>query len=213
MLLLGLLSLVTPLGLAGWLAGVCYAVAVCGTLVYALHKAGGSLGPADHVTLSRATLVGCVTALVADNHAPVPLLVTLASVALVMDAIDGQIARRTGTASPLGARFDMEVDAFLILVLSIHVASSLGLWVLAIGAMRYLFVVASWWLAWLRGSLPPSIARKTVAAIQGIVLVVAASEVFPRWFSITVTGLALASLVWSFARDVRWLRKQGIFPA
>ena len=39
-----------------------------------------------------------------------------------LDAVDGQVARRTGTVSALGARFDMEVDAFLILVLSVYVA-------------------------------------------------------------------------------------------
>ena len=39
--------------------------------------------------------------------------------ALALDGVDGQVARRTGTASELGARFDMEVDAFLILVLSV----------------------------------------------------------------------------------------------
>ena len=46
-------------------------------------------------------------------------LVTLSTVALVLDAVDGQVARRTGTATPLGARIDGEVDAFLILLLSI----------------------------------------------------------------------------------------------
>ena len=36
----------------------------------------------------------------------------------------------------------MEVDAFLILVLSVYVAQSLGAWVLAIGLARYVFVAA-----------------------------------------------------------------------
>lgn len=213
---LGLLSLVTPMGLIGLLTGVAYAAALCIGLIVALHRAGDeALGPADHVTLARATLVGCITALIAntiERPAPVALLVTLATVALVMDAIDGQIARRTGTASPLGARFDMEVDAFLILVLSVHVAAQLGWWVLAIGAMRYAFVVASWRLTWLKAPLPPSLARKTVAATQGIVLVVAASGVFPDLVSIIVTALALITLLWSFARDVRWLSRRGTFP-
>ena len=37
----------------------------------------------------------------------------------VLDAVDGHVARRTGTATAFGARFDMEVDAFLIVVLSV----------------------------------------------------------------------------------------------
>jgi phosphatidylglycerophosphate synthase len=214
LVLLALLSAVTRLGLAGWLAGIAYTVAGWTALAVARRRTEArSFGPADRVTLARATLVGCVTALVANTisqPAPVTLLVTLAAVALILDAVDGQVARRTGTASPLGARFDMEVDAFLILVLSIFVAGSLGAWVLAIGGMRYVFIVASRPLAWLRSPLPPRMARKTVAAIQGIVLVVAASGVLPRPVAIAATGLALAALTWSFGRDVWWLYRHRL---
>jgi hypothetical protein len=103
----------------------------------------------------------------------------------------------------------MEVDAFLILVLSVFVAESLGPWVLAIGAMRYVFVVAGRFMPWLRGSLPPSFARKTVAAAQGILLVIASSGLLPRDASIAVVVLALAALVWSFGRDIIWLRRDN----
>jgi phosphatidylglycerophosphate synthase len=126
-------------------------------------------------------------------------------VALILDGVDGQVARRTGTATAVGARFDMEVDAFLILVLSVFVAESLGPWVLIIGGMRYAFVAASWVAPWLKGALPPSFARKTVAAAQGVLLVVAASGLLSTLASVAVVGIALASLVWSFGRDVIWL--------
>ena len=108
-------------GRAGSLAGIGY-----GLVVLALLRRC-RLGPADRVTLARATLIGCVTALVAESMLrpePVALLVPLAAVALVLDAVDGWVARRTGTVSELGARFDMEADAFLILVLSGYVAGS-----------------------------------------------------------------------------------------
>ena len=100
-------------------------------------------GPASWVTLARATLAVGVAALVADSFArdtPVALLVALAAVALSLDLVDGWIARRTDTMTALGARFDGEVDAFLILALSVYVAPILGAWVLAIGAARYLFL-------------------------------------------------------------------------
>ncbi|NED04634.1 CDP-alcohol phosphatidyltransferase family protein, partial [Streptomyces sp. SID6648] len=102
---------------------------------------------------------GGVTALVADSFRgapPVPLLVGLTAVALVLDGVDGRVARRTGTCTPLGARFDMEVDAFLILVLSVYVSTDLGPWVLLIGAMRYVFVAAARVWPWLTAPLPPS---------------------------------------------------------
>jgi phosphatidylglycerophosphate synthase len=209
--LLAGLALSVGLGPAGWLTGAAYAVVTLILLSRAMRRAGRVLlGPANQVTLARATLVGGVAALVADDlrgHTPVAVLVILASVALALDGVDGQVARRTGTTSALGARFDMEVDAFLILVLSIYVSASLGPWVLAIGALRYLFVAAAWALPWLRGALPHRFSRKTVAALQGIVLVVAASGVLPYPAAILAVAAALALLLWSFARDIHWLHR------
>ena len=109
------------------------------------------------MTLARATLAVGVAALTADSFVrdvPVATLVALAAVALALDFVDGRVARRTGTASGLGARLDGEVDAFLILALSVYVAPSAGAWVLAIGAARYAFLAAGWLLGWMRAPLP-----------------------------------------------------------
>jgi phosphatidylglycerophosphate synthase len=169
---------------------------------------GERFGLANRVTLTRGMLAVGVAALVADSFAepvPVALLVSLAAVALVLDAVDGWVARRTDTASELGARLDAEVDAFLILVLSAYVARSAGAWVLAIGAARYAFLVAGYPLPWLRTRLPARYWRKVVCAAQGIVLTIAAASVLPT----TVTDLALVAalvlLAESFGRDVWWL--------
>jgi phosphatidylglycerophosphate synthase len=213
LILLTLLWAGVGLSPVGWVAGATYAVAIWAILNAALRRTGTrSLGPADLVTLARAVLVGGVTALVTDGATVgtrVLVLVALASVALVLDAVDGHVARRTGTSSALGARFDMEVDAFLILVLSIYVALSLGPWVLTIGVMRYAFVAAARVLPWLSAPLPRSFARKTVAALQGIVLVVAGAGVIPDVAAAVAVALALASLVWSFGRDIVWLWQCG----
>ncbi|GAA3459457.1 CDP-alcohol phosphatidyltransferase family protein [Saccharothrix longispora] len=206
-LLLGVLDGTAGLGPVGWVVGIAHAVATATLLGGALQRSATGLGPADRVTLGRGLLVGGVTALVAGGSGATALLVALAAVALSLDFVDGRVARRTGTASELGARFDMEVDAFLILVLSLHVALALGPWVLAIGVLRYAFVAASWGLTWLRAPLPPSYARKVVAAVQGIVLVVAASGLAP--LTGVLVGLALGALVWSFGRDVARLRRDA----
>ena len=148
------------------------------------------------MTLARATLAVGVAALAADSFAhdtPVALLVTLAAVALALDAVDGWVARRTGTATALGARFDGEVDAFLILALSVYVAPAYGAWVLAIGAARYLFLAGEWLLPWMRAPLPPRRWRRVVAAAQGIVLTVAAAEVLPRALTQALLAAALAA--------------------
>ncbi|MFI5975557.1 CDP-alcohol phosphatidyltransferase family protein [Streptomyces sp. NPDC051452] len=216
-LLLALLGSAIGLGPVGWLTGLAFAFATWAVLARALHRSRlSSFGPANRVTLGRATLVGGVTALVADSFQsapPVTLLVGLTAVALLLDGVDGKVARRTGTCSALGARFDMEVDAFLILVLSVYVSMRLGPWVLLIGGMRYAFVAAARVAPWLNAPLPPSFARKTVAAVQGVCLLLAGSELLPQPANLAIVLSALGSLTWSFGRDTLWLRRTFRTPA
>jgi phosphatidylglycerophosphate synthase len=169
------------------------------------------MGPANRVTLTRAVLVGGVAALVTESFlrsARVGTLVGLAIVALVLDAVDGRVARHTRSVSAVGARFDMEVDAFLILVLSVYVARSLGPWVLGIGAARYLLGMAGWALPWLRRPVPPRYWRKVVAAVQGITLTAVAAGVLAPRVAVAVLVAAMALLAESFGRDVWWLSRR-----
>ncbi|MER6673204.1 CDP-alcohol phosphatidyltransferase family protein [Streptomyces sp. NPDC000983] len=208
-LVLALLGTAIGMGPAGWLTGLAFAIATWAVLSRALHRSRlTSFGPANRVTLGRSILVGGVTALVADSFQsppPLTLLVGLTAVALILDGVDGKVARRTGTSTALGARFDMEVDAFLILVLSVYVSMAQGPWVLLIGGMRYGFVAAARFWPWLNAPLPPSTARKTVAALQGVFLLLAASGLLPLAAETGVVVTALATLLWSFGRDVLWL--------
>jgi phosphatidylglycerophosphate synthase len=201
----------TGLSPAAWTVGVACGVITNTALARGLsHYRADRLGPADWVTLARATLAVGVAALVADSFnepAPVTLLVSLAALALALDAVDGWVARRTRTTATLGERFDGEVDAFLILVLSVYVARSAGAWVLAIGAARYAFLAAGWLLPWMREPLPPRHWRKVVAATQGMVLTVAAADLLPPALTRAALVVALALLAESFGRDVWWLRR------
>jgi phosphatidylglycerophosphate synthase len=142
----------------------------------------------------------------------VTALVTLSSIALALDAVDGQVARRTGTATPLGARLDGEVDAFLILLLSVAVSRDYGSWVLVIGAARYALLLAGWLMPWLAAPLPPRYWGKVVAAVQGIVLTVAASGVVDRLTGMIAVAAALLLLAESFGRNVIWLYRTGAGP-
>ncbi|MGI5193530.1 CDP-alcohol phosphatidyltransferase family protein [Streptomyces sp. CA-288835] len=209
LLLLTVLGTAIGMGPAGWLTGLAFAFATWAVLARALHRTRPrSFGPANRVTLGRATLVAGVTALVAESFQsppPVTLLVALTAVALILDAVDGKVARRTGSSTALGARFDMEVDAFLILVLSVYVSTQLGPWVLLIGGMRYAFVAAARFMPWLNAALPPSTGRKTVAALQGVALLIAGAQILPYAATLATVLLALGSLVWSFGRDIGWL--------
>jgi phosphatidylglycerophosphate synthase len=192
----------------GWLAGLSYGVVAAALLGRALTRAAVRVfGAANWVTLVRATLVGGVTALVADAFVrPTEMtpLATLAAIALVLDGVDGWVARHTGSVTALGARYDMEVDAFLIFVLSVLAARSVGPWVLAIGLARYAAVTAGWIVPWLRQPVPPRYWRKPVAAIQGIVLTVAVAHIVPGPMIDVALVVAMVLLAESFGRDVWW---------
>src|SRR6185437_7494708 len=214
--LLGVVSATAGLDVAGWITGLVTGSAATALIVTARVRSDQpSIHPADWATLTRALLIAGVAGLVADSFSrpvPVTALVTLSAVALALDAADGQVARRTGTATPVGARIDGEVDAFLILLLSIVVSRDYGDWVLAIGAARYAFLLAGWLFPWLAAPLPPRFWRKVVAAVQGVVLTVAASGVLSQVAGIIAVAVALLLLAESFGRDVLWLYRAGASP-
>jgi len=206
--ILTLLAQTVGIGGAGWLVGLSSGLALNLALARALWRdRSAALSWASWVTLIRATLAVGVAALTAASFArPVATatLVTLASIALALDFVDGWLARRTATESTLGAKLDGEVDAFLILVLSIEVAPTAGGWVILIGLARYAFLAAGWVYPWLRAPLPRRDWRKTVTASQGVALVIAASGVPPLPVSRILLAVALAMLAESFGRDVWW---------
>src|ERR671911_689996 len=173
--LLAVLAVGVGLGPVGLLAGAGYVAVLCVLLTRAVRRRHGA---ADDPTP-------------ADRGLGPANLVTL--------------ARRTNTVTALGARFDMETDAFLILVLSVYVAPIVGPAVLAIGGMRYAYAAAGGVLPWLRAPLPTRYSAKVVAAIQGIVLVLAASALVPQTTATGLVAVALGLLMWSFGHDVRWL--------
>ncbi|MEQ3553636.1 CDP-alcohol phosphatidyltransferase family protein [Pseudonocardia nematodicida] len=204
--LLALLAAGTGIGAVRVTAGAVLGVAAVAVLARAAHRTRTTtFGPAGAVTLARGVLVIGAAALVGRGGTAGVALVVLAGVALLLDAVDGPVARRTGTVSACGARFDMETDAFLLLVLSVHVAVTTGpWWVLAIGLMRYAYAAAGRVLPWLRGELPELRSAKVVAALQGVVLVVVAAGVWPPMVERPAIGVALIALVWSFASSVAW---------
>ena len=214
--LLGVVSATAGLGVAGWIVGLATGSAATALIVTARMRSDQpAIFPADCITLTRALLIAGVAGLVADSFGrPVPstALVTLSTVALALDAMDGQVARRTGTATPLGGRIDGEVDAFLILLLSIVVSQDYGGWVLAIGAARYALLLAGWLIPWLAAPLPPRYWGKVVAAVTGIVLTVAVSGLLDRRAGMIAVAAALLLLAESFGRAVIWLYRTGAGP-
>lgn len=204
-----------------WKAGVVFAV----TMVVALSAMGGHhphprFGAANVVTTGRAAIVAVLAAFIGEPHGPrmATAAATAGMVAAVCDGLDGYLARRTGLHSAFGARFDMETDALLIMVLSVlaWTFEKAGAWVLASGLMRYAFVAAALAWPWLGGTLPPSRRRQTVCVVQVVSLVVVLLPFIGPWLSMPIAAASVALLAWSFAVDVAWLwraRPMAAVPA
>lgn len=171
-----------------------------------MNAASGIIGAANVVTAARLAMALGLWTLPLDAGWT---LAGLATAGAVLDAVDGPLARRTGTTSRFGARFDMETDAFLIVTLSVLVwrLDKAGAWVLLSGAMRYVFVAASWRWPWLAADLPPSLRRKAVCVVQIVSLIAAVAPIVPAGPAAVIAGGGLALLTWSFAVDVAWLAR------
>jgi len=168
-------------------------------------------GPGNVATLIRAGGVSIVAGLVGEPPAAgrhgATIAIAAAAIVTLLDWVDGWLARRSRMTSEFGARFDMEVDALLILVLSILVwqYDKAGAWVIASGLMRYVFVAAGWLFPWLARPLPGSFRGKLVCVVQIAALLAALLPAVTPPASSTVAAIGLFALAYSFAVDVEWL--------
>ncbi|MCG5496132.1 CDP-alcohol phosphatidyltransferase family protein [Ectothiorhodospira variabilis] len=182
-------------------------------LLRAWPAPSGGFGWPNRVTLVRA-LPACVLAgalmqpELYREHGT--LMAGLAVAALLLDGLDGWLARRLDAATAFGARFDMELDAALILVLCLGLALSgkVGAWVLAIGLMRYAFVAAGYWEPRLQQALPDSHRRKAVCVWQVLALLACLPGVVSPVAATWLAASALLALTLSFGLDVRWLLRR-----
>ena len=167
------------------------------------------LGPANVVTTLRMAMVAMVAGLLGEPATPAVATSAAGVSALVtmLDGVDGWVARRTGMASLFGARFDMETDALLIMVLSLLAwqLGKAGAWILLAGIMRYAFVVAGWIDARLEQPLFPSRRRQTVCVIQILGLSVVVLPAMTRPVSVWLAAGLVIVLSYSFAVDTIWL--------
>jgi phosphatidylglycerophosphate synthase len=171
------------------------------------------LGHANLVTAFRACLVSLLGAGIfcyddlASDRVVLFALVALVLFTLALDGVDGYLARRYRQESEFGARFDMEIDALMILILSGAAAllDKAGWWVVLIGLMRYVFLAGGWLYPRLEGELFPSFRRKLICVFQITALCLLLVPFVVPPVSTGIAILALALLTYSFAVDIRYL--------
>lgn len=206
----GLLHGLAMIGVAQWALGD---VRPAGTGASLLTAPPATAGPADFLTMARSmtgSVCLAVTVLALGRHLDLPSwwLTAAAIPTVALDAVDGPVARRTGTARRAGGRYDLECDCMGSLVLSFGAAAVFGWWALAIGVVRYVFVVAQAFVPRLSGELPPSRFRRPAGGVVMCALVVALIPGLPYavgWWLLIAT---LALVLVSFGRDVMGLLRR-----
>jgi phosphatidylglycerophosphate synthase len=181
----------------------CWTALACAVFLGLRGHGHARFGPANALTLARAGSVAVLMGLLTADPVPLEAAAAIALLALVTDGIDGKIARSTRLTSPFGARFDMEVDALLMLVLAILAvaAGRAGAWALALGMLRYAWVAAGQVWPAFSAPLPPS-ERRRVCCGAAILLVIVALAL-PVPFAEAACAGALGMLIFSFAVDLR----------
>lgn len=160
------------------------------------------LGLANVITLARGALV--VVVFLAFTQLPSWLTGLLLLLALILDGIDGFVARRWNEADICGQFLDVEVDALFVLSLCVLLwrYSDVPAPILFIGLLRYLYLL---FLAYFvpREKLEP---RRRYASIVAVFLLLAliARAVYAAPILDGLLLIACALVVWSFSRSLQY---------
>ncbi|MDS9466186.1 CDP-alcohol phosphatidyltransferase family protein [Paracoccus sp. MBLB3053] len=168
-----------------------------------------AFGACNTITLARAAMTLALLAPLASGEGGGRLVAGIAALALLLDGLDGWLARRSGLVSAFGARFDMEVDSALALIMSLHLLSAgrTGGEILILGFARPVFMFASWVFPWIGRPLPQRFRRKAICVLQLATLLVLQLPVADDPAFDWLARIAAGFLLWSFATDILWLRR------
>lgn len=188
-----------------WAVGFAVVAGLSYFALVVILRAGRGL--ADVVTIAR---FGMLTMLVVETRTAFDVVWWgVAVIAVLLDLVDGAIARRRG-GSPEGAVLDMETDQFTVLVLaSLVVQHGGGVHVLVLPALRYAFVLAMWAVGAPAHDPKPvngdNRRGKRICAAVMVALLVALWPGGNTTLRDVTTLIAVLLLAWSFTADARFL--------
>jgi len=168
------------------------------------HTPSGRFGWANAVTLLRLGMLLLLT-VTAQGLAGHWVLAIVCGV-LGLDLLDGYLARARGDASPFGAHFDMETDAQLVLVVTLHLWLGRGSssWVLFGGLLRYSYVIWLW--VWPGSGREAPRSRFGRYAFALLMIGLCGGLVLPEPLSTASVLCGTLAVSWSFGRSCYFSR-------
>lgn len=161
----------------------------------------GRFGSANALTAARVAVVAGLE--LAFTGLPAPAFVAIVIVIFLLDGLDGYLARRLRLASAFGAVFDVEADAYFVMLLCLLLWSHdiVGAWVLVAGLWRYVYALVTLLIP-ARGAAPRSILGRVVYGVLVVSLAGAFLPAPPLAAPLAGVGTVLVTL--SFVRSFTW---------
>lgn len=155
--------------------------------------------PADGITAGRLFLALFILFGTSSNYFSCLIIFLLILFVEALDGLDGYVARKTGTTR-FGAVWDMETDAFVILILSYISVFYLNYpwWILGFGMIRYLFYFLYYNIKPDKTVFPKNLSRFSKTICVSTVLVMALFWVIPTNTGIFLGLINLLLLIVSF---------------
>ncbi|WP_254864445.1 CDP-alcohol phosphatidyltransferase family protein [Halovivax gelatinilyticus] len=171
------------------------------------------LTAATHLTVSRTALLALLIGVVAAVPESTAWVAGgLFGAAVILDGLDGAVARRRDDETVLGARLDRDVDGLTTLVgagAAVAVGAAPTAF-LAVGLARYGFVLGCWWRR-RRGrrvrDLPPNRLRAPLSVLVLVAIWVALVPPVPDAWTAVIASAVAGPFLANFAWD--WLAVTG----
>jgi phosphatidylglycerophosphate synthase len=166
------------------------------------HTPSGGFGLGNAITALR-WLIASSVGLVPDS-VPTWALGCVVLGVFALDGLDGWVAKRRGETSEFGAHFDMETDAYFVLLIGVELFTRgrYGAWILVVGLLRYVYVLALALVPARRGDKP----RFTFGrhAFTGLMLGLTLGMVLGEPWGTVPTLLGCGLVTASFAHSFYW---------
>jgi len=149
-------------------------------------------------------LLVIVTASIFVSGKPGVLWAALVIGVFALDFLDGWLARRANGVTAFGARFDMETDALVVLVVDVELwmRGQFGVWILTSGLLRYVYVLSVALLPARGGEVPRSSLGRN--AFGTLVLGLCVALVSPTTVGTIAAAIGSAAVTLSFVRSFYW---------